>query len=191
MPFDDVLTSEIYLIEVETLNKPLKNEFSLAELFSFKSLHPNEWSTNAFKATNPKVNYTYRSNREISYLVSLKFLSHAFTHCLLNQSGLFEVFRGFYLVILTRVVTQGLQDFISDLQHLLWVDSLWVNISWTCDEKAKLRCPNWRTDRWLSGDAKLKRTRAALRFWNSQFPPCPRTLDAPHEITIPSTIAWA
>lgn len=49
--------------------------------------------------------------------------------CLFNQSGLFQVFRRFYLVILTHVITLGLQGFMSDLQHLVSVESIELNIS--------------------------------------------------------------
>lgn len=34
---------QTFLIEVEMFNKLLKNEFSLAELVSFRSLHPYKW----------------------------------------------------------------------------------------------------------------------------------------------------
>lgn len=145
---------------------------------------------------------TLWSNGERRCLVGFSLM---FSLCLFNYSGLFEVFRGFYVAILTHVITRGLQGFIRDLQHLSWVESLWVNIGWTCDEKAKLQCPSWRSDGWfpqqtwtntktnseIKLQTKLKRIRAVLKFESSEFPPCPHTLEAAREITIPSTIGWA
>lgn len=55
-------------------NKALKNEFHLAELFSFRSLSPDTWNTTAFKATNK----TLRSNRKRA-VVLVWSLAHAST----------------------------------------------------------------------------------------------------------------
>ena len=102
---------QTFLIEVEMFSKLLKSEFSLAELVSFRSLYPYKWTT-----FEKAVSYS-RIKKKISLALMLSL-------CLSNQSGLFEVSTGFYLVILTHVIARGLQGFIGDPQHLVWVESL-------------------------------------------------------------------